>query len=75
MTVKELKTRFSELIEWLKLKEKIAATFGKKKSAMEYFVPEMPGATGNRNVGILQGRASVDFHTDFKISGEEFLGL
>jgi hypothetical protein len=75
MTVGEFKTRFSEVIDLVKSGERIAVTFGKKKSVVGYFLPELPEAKSKRTLGILQGKASVNFHPDFKISEEEFLGL
>jgi hypothetical protein len=75
MTVGEFKTHFSEVIEQVKSGGKIAVTFGKKKEIVGYFLPEMPEPKTKRKLGILEGKASVVFHPDFKLTGEEFLGL
>jgi antitoxin (DNA-binding transcriptional repressor) of toxin-antitoxin stability system len=75
MTVGEFKTHFSDVIEQVKSGEKIAVTFGKKKEVVGYFTPEMPGKETKRKLGILEGKASVEFHTDFEITTDEFLGL
>ncbi|WP_426667326.1 type II toxin-antitoxin system Phd/YefM family antitoxin [Mucilaginibacter sp. McL0603] len=75
MTVGEFKTHFSDVIEQVKSGEKIAVTFGKKKQVVGYFLPELPEPKGKRKLGILEGKASVDFHSNFKITEEEFLGL
>ncbi len=75
MSVGEFKTHFSDVIEQVKSGEKIAVTFGKKRKVVGYFLPEIPEAKGKRKLGILEGKASVNFHPDFKITEEEFLGL
>ncbi len=74
MSVGEFKTHFSEVIEEVKSGGKFAVTFGKKKEIVGYFLPEIPGAKTKRKLGILEGRASVTFKSDFKITEEEFLG-
>ena len=74
MTVGEFKTHFSEVIDQVKGGEQIAVTFGKKKEIVGYFLPEMP-KTGKRELGILEGKASIGFSDDFKMTEEEFLGL
>ena len=75
MSVGEFKTHFSDVIEEVKAGGKIAVTFGKKKEVVGYFLPEIPNGQAKRKLGILEGKASVTFHSDFKISEEEFLSL
>ncbi len=75
MTVGEFKTHFSEVIEQVKSGEKIAVTFGKKKEVVGYFLPEIPGKPAKRKLGIMEGKASVVFQPDFKITDDELLGL
>ena len=74
MTVGEFKTHFSDVIEQVKSGGKIAVTFGKKKEVVGYFLPEIPEPKTKRRLGILEGKASVAFHPDFKLTEEEFLG-
>ena len=74
MSVGEFKTHFSDVIEQVKSGEKIAVTFGKKKQVVGYFLPELPESKSRRKLGILEGKASVVFHPDFKMTEEEFLG-
>lgn len=73
MSVGEFKTRFSDVIEWVKAGEKIAVTYGKKKEVIGYFVAEEQESV-RRNLGLLEGSAKAVFHKDFKITEEEFLG-
>jgi len=75
MSVGEFKTHFSEVIEQVKAGEKIEVTFGKKKEVVGYFSLKEQGTKPKRTLGILDGKASVVFHEDFKMTDEEFLGL
>ncbi|MDR9416198.1 MAG: hypothetical protein RI564_07935 [Gracilimonas sp.] len=45
-------------------------TFGKKKEVVGYFVPHTQGKESKRQLGKLDGKASVDF----KMNEEEILG-
>ena len=74
MTVREFKTQFSDVIEQVKSGEQIAVTFGKKKQVVGYFLSEISEPKSKRKLGILEGKASVNFHPDFKITEEEFFG-
>ena len=75
MSVGEFKTHFSEVLEKIKLGEKIAVTYGKKKEVVGYFMPKMPKTVIKRKLGILEGKANVVFSSDFKFSEDDFLGL
>ena len=75
MTIGEFKTHFSDVVKKVKAGKKIAVTSGKKKEVVGYFVPEIPEKQEKRKLGILEGKASVIFHPDFKMTEEEFLGL
>ena len=75
MTIGEFKTQFSDVVKEVKAGRKIAVTYGKKKEVVGYFVPEIPEKKEKRKLGILEGKASVIFHPDFKMTEEEFLGL
>lgn len=75
MSVGEFKTNFSEVIEQVKAGEKIAVIFEKKKQVIGYFLPDKPPEKSKRKLGLLEGKAKVIFHTDFKITEEDFLNL
>lgn len=75
MTVGEFKAQFSEVLEKMKLGEKIAVTYGKKKEIVGYFTPKISKQTTKRKLGILEGKAKVVFNNDFELSENEFLGL
>jgi len=75
MTVGEFKTHFSEVINQVQAGEKIAVTFGKSKKVVGYFIPEIEQPIPKRKLGILKGKATVEFGPDFEITEEEFLRL
>lgn len=74
-TVGDLKTNFSEILEWVRSGEKVAIAFGKKKEIVAYIVPRSGQTTGKRPLGLLAGKAKAVFHDDFKMTEAEFLGL
>ncbi|MDZ7841051.1 MAG: type II toxin-antitoxin system Phd/YefM family antitoxin [Gammaproteobacteria bacterium] len=75
MTVGELKSRFSEVLEQMvKNGEPIAISYGKKKEKIAAIVPyeQVEPKTG-RKLGLMKGRARCVIHDDFAISDEEML--
>ena len=75
MTVGEFKTNFSDVVKEVKAGEKFAVTSGKKKEIVGYFVSEISEKNEKRKLGILEGKATMVIHPDFKMTEEEFLGL
>lgn len=74
MTVGEFKSRFAEVLEQVKAGVGFAVTYGKKKKIVGYFLPESELSKSKRKLGLLEGKASVKFKGDFKMSDEELLG-
>ena len=74
MTVGEFKSRFAEVLEQVKAGAGFAVTYGKKKEIVGDFLPESGLSKSKRKLGLLEGKASVTFNADFKISEEELLG-
>ncbi len=74
MSVTEFKTHFSEALLIIKKGETIAVTYGKRKEIIGYFSSENPQKP-KRQLGILEGKATVTFSPDWKMTTEEFLGL
>jgi hypothetical protein len=72
MSVTNFKTHFSDVLEQVRLGEKIVVTLGQRKEIVGYFLFELPPPT-ERKLGLLEGKAKVIFHPDFKISEDEFL--
>ena len=74
LTVGEFKARFSEIIERVKRGESIGVTYGRRKNLIGVFQPQKEELK-KRKIGILEGKAKVQFADDFKFqSYEEFLG-
>lgn len=74
-TVGDLKTNFSEILAQVRLGEEIAIAFGKKKEIIAYIVPRSARHSEKRTLGLLKGKASIQFSADSKISEAELLGL
>jgi len=75
LTVGALKTNFSEVLKAVQSGEEFAIAFGKRKEVIAYIVPKQLYKQGKRKIGILEGKASVVFKEDFKMTTEEFLGV
>lgn len=73
-TVGDFKTRFSEILEWVRSGEKVAIAFGKKKEIVAYLVPKSPANEAKRPLGLLQGKVKVVFQENFKMTEEEMIG-
>lgn len=74
-TVGEFKTKFSAILEMVRLGENVAIAFGKKQEIVAYLVPRSAHTGKKRPLGLLEGKAKVTFLPDFKMTEEEFLGL
>lgn len=74
-TIGDLKTNFSQILESVRAGEEVAIAFGKKKEIVAYIVPRTARPKKKRPLGLLEGKATVKFHNDFKITEAEFLGL
>ncbi len=75
MSVGDLKTHFSEALKLVIAGEEIAIMYGKKKEIVARLVPKTAEKKSRRKIGILDGKATVTFDPDYKITEEEFLGL
>jgi antitoxin (DNA-binding transcriptional repressor) of toxin-antitoxin stability system len=73
MSVGEFKTRFSDVIEWVKAGEKVAVTYGKKKEVIGYFVPEAQESV-RRKLGLLEGKRKLSFIRILKSRKKNFWG-
>ena len=55
--------------------ERVGVTFGEGQTVKAYLVPGEDIGKGPRKLGILEGKGTVTFADDFKMTEEEFLGL
>ena len=74
LSVGEFKAKFSEVIESLLQGEAVAVSYGKKKEKIGVVVPyDLYKKKKKVKLGILEGKASVKFAKDFKMTVNEFL--
>ena len=75
LPVGELKAQFSEVLEKVKNGETYGITYGKKKKPVAMIVPYTePEKKKERKLGILDGKCSIRFAEDFKMTEEELAG-
>ena len=74
MSVGEFKAKFSEVLKKVLAGEEIAISYGKSKEIVARLVPKTAAKKQRRKIGILEGKGSVHFGKDFKMTEEEFLG-
>lgn len=75
MSVGEFKAKFSEVLKKVLAGEEIAISYGKSKEIVARLVPKTSSKKQRRKIGIFEGKGSVHFSKDFKMTEEEFLGL
>jgi len=75
MSVGEFKTHFSEVLKRVIAGEEIGIQYGKKKEIVAKLVPKTAEKKPQRKLGILEGKGTITFGADFKISEDEFLGV
>lgn len=76
LSVGEIKTHFSEVLEKVQQGESFGITYGKnKKLVAEINPPKTKQTKKKRKLGILEGKMEVVFADDFKMTEEEFINL
>jgi prevent-host-death family protein len=76
LPVGELKAQFSEVLEKVKKGERYGILYGKKKKPVAMIVPYNESEnTHERKFGVLDGKCSIRFADDFKMTEEEFTEL
>lgn len=75
LTVGEFKAKFSEVLQRVLAGEEIAISYGRNRKVVACLVPKTPGKKQRRKLGILEGKGTVRFSKDFKITAEELLHL
>ena len=74
LTIGELKTHFSEVLEHVKQGETIVISYGRKKEKVAALIPYRQLESAKpRSLGILEGRAQCHILDDFSISDDELL--
>ena len=75
MAVGELKAQFSKVLEEVKNGKKVGILYGRTKKPVAMIVPYNEGKKGRRKIGILDGKATIQFRDDFKMTTEELCNL
>ena len=74
LTVGQFKAQFSKVLEKVKQGQVTTLTYGKNKKKVAALVPyDKYFAKKKFKLGLLDGKAHVKFHKDFKMTEEEFL--
>ena len=74
VAVGEFKAQFSSVIKELQEGQPITITYGKKRTKLAVLVPyDQFVKSAERQIGVLQGKASYVMHDDFTITDEAFL--
>jgi prevent-host-death family protein len=74
ISVGELKTRFSEILNQVKKGQEIVISFGKQRKKVAVLIPYSQfKRRPQRKLGLLKGRASYRIRDNFKLSDEEIL--
>ena len=75
MAVGELKTNFSEVLDNVRMRQKIGILYGRAKKPVAMIVPYPEEKKRKRNIGILDGKAIITFKNDFEMTTEELCNL
>ena len=74
LTVGEFKSKFSKVLAKVLQGETVGITYGKDKKKVAAIVPYKKLVKGKKiKLGLLEGKATVKFAKDFKMTEEEFL--
>ena len=75
MTVGEIKTNFSQILEDVKHGKKVGILYGRKKKPIAMIVPYNDEKKSERKIGILDGKVSINFKENFDMTTEELCSL
>ena len=75
MAVGELKTHFSEILEEVSRGKTIGITYGRAKKPVAMIVPYHEEKPAKRKIGILDGKATIEFKDDFDMTTEELCNI
>jgi antitoxin (DNA-binding transcriptional repressor) of toxin-antitoxin stability system len=74
LTVAEVKTNFSDVLNRVKSGENVKILYGKSKKPVAMIIP-IENMNSPRKIGIMEGKATFEINGNSKISEEEFLGI
>lgn len=74
LPVAELKAEFSKVLADVRRGERIGVLYGRSKEPVAMIVPYEPEPVGKREIGFLDGKATIEFADDYEMTEAEFLG-
>jgi prevent-host-death family protein len=75
IAVGEFKSKFSEILDWIRKGEEVIVSYGRKKEEVAVLIDiKKFRKPKKRKLGALNGKVKVKFSRNFKITTEEFLG-
>ena len=76
LTVGNLKTHFSEVLDNIKNGEEYIVEYGKKHHKIAAIIPYSKYKKTNKlKLGVLKNENNIEFSSNFKITTNDFLGL
>jgi hypothetical protein len=75
ITDSEFKSHFSKVIQQVKSGVAFVVIDVGTKQIVGYFLPKSQLLKPKRKLGIMEGKATVEFKSDYKITGEDMLGI
>lgn len=76
LPVGEFKAQFSEVLEQVRQGETFGILYGKKRRPVAMLMPYVePDQKTARKIGLLDGKNTIVFSEDFKMTEEELLGF
>jgi antitoxin (DNA-binding transcriptional repressor) of toxin-antitoxin stability system len=75
MSVGEVKTHFSEVLEEVKQGNRIGILYGRTKKPVAMIIPYIEKKANRRKIGILDGKIEIKFRDDFEMTTEELLEI
>ena len=75
MTVGKFKASFSEILEEVRHGKKVGILYGRTKKPVAMIVPYSEEKKAERKIGILDGKAAINFRNDFEMTTEELCSL
>jgi antitoxin (DNA-binding transcriptional repressor) of toxin-antitoxin stability system len=75
MPVGEIKTHFSEVLNEVRQGKKVGILYGRIKEPVALIVPYSKEKKSKRKIGILDGKATIEFRDDFEMTSEELCNL
>jgi antitoxin (DNA-binding transcriptional repressor) of toxin-antitoxin stability system len=75
MAVGEIKARFSDVLEDVRQGKKVGILYGRAKKPVAMIVPYSDEKKRERKIGILDGKAKIEFSESFDMTAEELCSL